>query len=148
MEVIMNDIQLKIEAVLKQKLTNQALIRMYYEIGSMMADFDSKQIKKTEQMLKEKYGVVIAFTERNFIHMIHFSQYDLDLLPKLENITWKNHLVILKENNLKLIDICLEYKPTKQELVQYIKNNKELKKHDTIELDDTLEELLNLQKRV
>ncbi len=144
----MNDIQLKIEAVLKQKLTNQALIRMYYEIGSMMADFDSKQIKKTEQMLKEKYGVVIAFTERNFIHMIHFSQYDLDLLPKLENITWKNHLVILKENNLKLIDICLEYKPTKQELVQYIKNNKELKKHDTIELDDTLEELLNLQKRV
>ncbi len=56
----MNDIQLKIEAVLKQKLTNQALIRMYYEIGSMMADFDSKQIKKTEQMLKEKYGVVIA----------------------------------------------------------------------------------------
>ena len=70
----MNDIQLKIEAVLKQKLTNQALIRMYYEIGSMMADFDSKQIKKTEQMLKEKYGVVIAFTERNFIHMIHFSQ--------------------------------------------------------------------------
>jgi hypothetical protein len=144
----MNDIQLKIEAVLKQKLTNQALIRMYYEIGSMMVDFDSKQIKKTEQMLKEKYGVVIAFTERNFIHMIHFSQYDLDLLPKLENITWKNHLVILKENNLKLIDICLEYKPTKQELVQYIKNNKELKKHDTIELDDTLEELLNLQKRV
>lgn len=144
----MNDIQLKIEAVLKQKLTNQALIRMYYEIGSMMADFDSKQIKKTEQMLKEKYGVVIAFTERNFIHMIHFSQYDLDLLSKLENITWKNHLVILKENNLKLIDICLEYKPTKQELVQYIKNNKELKKHDTIELDDTLEELLNLQKRV
>ena len=109
----MNDIQLKIEAVLKQKLTNQTLIRMYYEIGSMMADFDSKQIKKTEQMLKEKYGVVIAFTERNFIHMIHFSQYDLDLLPKLENITWKNHLVILKENNLKLIDICLEYKPTK-----------------------------------
>ena len=99
-------------------------------------------------MLKEKYGVVIAFTERNFIHMIHFSQYDLDLLPKLENITWKNHLVILKENNLKLIVICLEYKPTKQELVQYIKNNKELKKHDTIELDDTLEELLNLQKRV
>ena len=133
----MNDIQLKIEAVLKQKLTNQALIRMYYEIGSMMADFDSKQIKKTEQMLKEKYGVVI-----------HFSQYDLDLLPKLENITWKNHLVILKENNLKLIDICLEYKPTKQELVQYIKNNKKLKKHDAIELDDTLEELLNLQKRV
>ena len=51
----MNDIQLKIEAVLKQKLTNQALIRMYYEIGSMMADFDSKQIKKTEQMLKEKF---------------------------------------------------------------------------------------------
>ncbi len=144
----MNDIQLKIEAVLKQKLTNQALIRMYYEIGSMMADFDSKQIKKTEQMLKEKSGVVIAFTERNFIHMIHFSQYDLDLLPKLENITWKNHLVILKENDLKLIDICLEYKPTKQELVQYIKNNKELKKHDAIELDDTLEELLNLQKRV
>lgn len=144
----MDSIEMKIEAVLKKQLDNESLIEMYYEIGNLIRTYNSKQLKILVQSLKQKYGVVIAFTERNFVNMIHFSLYKIELLPALKKITWKNHLVILKQNDESLIDLCLEYKPTKYELVQYIKNKKPLKKHQEIELDDTLEELLQLQKEL
>lgn len=144
----MYNVEKQIEAVLNQELTNQKLIEMYYQIGSFIQEYQPKQIKELERYLKNKYGVVIAFTERNLINMIHFSNLNPSLLSKLKDITWKNILVILKENDESLIDLCLKYKPTKQELLNYLKNNKELKENLQLELDDTLEELWKLQSEV
>lgn len=144
----MYNVEKQIEAVLNEKLTNQKLIEMYYQIGSLIQQYQPKQIKELELYLKNKYGVVIAFTERNLINMIHFSNLNSDLLSKLKDITWKNILVILKENDKSLIDVCLKYKPTKQELLNYLKNNKDLKMNSELELDDTLEELWKLQSEV
>ena len=75
--------------------------------------------------------------------MLEFTKYQN--IDKLKNITWKNILVILKHND-DLIDICLKYKPTKYELLDYIKNKTKLKEKKEIELDDMLEELLKLKE--
>lgn len=144
----MYNVEKQIEAVLNENLTNQKLIGMYYQVGSLIKEYQPKQIKDLELYLKNKYGVVIAFTERNLINMIHFSNLNPNLLSKLKDITWKNILVIMKENDESLIDLCLKYKPTKQELLNYLKNNKELKLNLQLELDDTLEELWKLQSEV
>lgn len=144
----MNNIEKQIDAVLNKKITNESLIRMYYEIGNKIKNYTAKELKELELKLKYKYGVVIAFTDRNFIHMIHFSNYSDKLLPKFEKITWKNILVIMKEKDDSLIDICLEYKPTKQELINYIKKKSVLKKNKELEMDDTLDELIRLQRKV
>lgn len=144
----MYNVEKQIEAVLNQELTNENLIEMYYQIGSLICEYHLKQIKELELYLKQKYGVVIAFTERNLLNMIHFSKMSPNLIPKLKQITWKNILVILKEKDETLIDLCLKYKPTKQELLNYLKTKKTLKENSQIELDDTLEELLKLQNKV
>ena len=144
----MNNIEKQIDAVLNKKITNESLIRMYYEIGNTIKNYTSKELKELELKLKYKYGVVIAFTDRNFIHMIHFSNYSNKLLPEFEKITWKNILVIMKEKDDSLIDICLEYNPTKQELINYIKKESSLKKNMELEMDDTLDELIRLQRKV
>ena len=70
--------------------------------------------------------------------------YDLPNVLKFEKITWKNILVIMK-NQIDLIDLCIKYKPSKNELIDYIKNKKQLVLNKELELDDTLEELIKLK---
>ena len=140
----MNDIYYIIENTLIKKIDNASIIDMYYQIGLKLKK-DKLSSKEIAFYLKQKYGIVIAFTERNLNNMIKFSLYDTSLLPKLKKITWKNILVIMK-NDDKLIDICIEYNPTKYQLIDYIKKGKELVKNEKLELDDTLEELKKLQK--
>ena len=139
MDKIDNIIQKYIEDI-----DNEKQIMMYYQIGSYIKE-NNLNVKNVSLYLKDKYGIVIAFTDRNLNNMIKFSNYSKELLKKLKKITWKNILVIMK-NNDELIDICLKYKPTKQQLEEYINHNKKLEKNDIIELDDTLEELINLRK--
>lgn len=140
----MNDIYYIIESTLAKKIDNASIIDMYYQIGLILRNNRLKS-KDTSFNLKQRYGIVIAFTERNLNNMIKFSSYDISYLPKLKKITWKNILVIMK-NNDELIDICLEYNPTKQQLIDYIRKEKQLVKNESIEFDDTLEELIKLQK--
>lgn len=137
----------KIDYIIKKyidKINNEKQIAMYYEIGSFIKQ-NKLNVKNIDLFLKDKYGIVIAFTDRNLNNMVKFSRYDKKQLEKLKKITWKNILLIMK-NSDELIDICLEYKPTKQQLEEYINHHKKLKKNDIIELDDTLEELMNLRK--
>jgi hypothetical protein len=131
-----------IQETFQKELNNAMLIDMYYKIGKLIND---KKIDKKllEQFLKEKYGVVIAFTERNFKFMTIFSNIPETELDKYKLLPWKLIIVLLKRKDL--IDLCLEYHPTKYQLENYIKNNKKLEKNDYFELDDTLEELKKLQ---
>lgn len=139
----MEHIQYLIETYL-DNIDNQKQITMYYNIGLYIRTH-KLNTKELELFLKDKYGIVIAFTERNLNNMVKFSNYNKTKLSKLVNITWKNILVIMKYSD-DLIDICLEYKPTKYQLENYIKNNKQLQKNDIIELDDTLDELKKIRK--
>lgn len=142
----MDEIYEIINKKLNSTLDNSKLIEMYYEVGLVIS---SKNIntKQLALFLKNKYGVNVVFSQRNLNNMVKFSNYNPFLLDKLKLITWKNILVLMKEDN-DLIDICIKYKPTKKELVEYIKTGKELKINKEIELDDTLEELLKLQKKI
>lgn len=124
-------------------IDNKNQINMYYEIGKYI-DENNLNYKEIELYLRKYYGLVIAFTERNLKNMVRFSKYNENLLKKLEQITWKNILVIMKNSN-DLIDICIKYKPTKKELIDYIKNKKPLTINEFLEIDDTLEELIKLK---
>lgn len=125
-------------------IDNKKQINMYYEIGHYIKE-NNIDIKKLTLYIRENLGLTIAFTDRNLNNMIKFSNYNKSLLNKLEQITWKNILVIMKHDE-SLIDLCIKYKPTKQELEDYINIHKKLKNNDIIEMDDTLEELINLRK--
>lgn len=125
-------------------IDNKKQINMYYEIGCYIKE-NNIDIKKLALYIRENLGLTIAFTDRNLNNMIKFSNYNKSLLNKLEQITWKNILVIMKHDE-SLIDLCIKYKPTKQELEDYINIHKKLKNNDIIEMDDTLEELINLRK--
>ncbi len=122
-------------------IDNSKQIDMFYEIGKKINDLKINK-KDLELFIRGKYGLSIAFTDRNLSNMVKFSKYDKKLLNQFEQITWKNILVIMKYD-ISLIDICLKYKPTKYELLDYI-NNKKIKKNDIIEEDDTLIELKNM----
>lgn len=142
----MDEIYIIIEGILKQNITNDILISMYYQIGKVIK---KKKIntKELELYLKEKYGLVIAFSQRNLNNMTKFSNYNEEQLEKLKKITWKNILVIMKYDD-SLINICIKYNPTKLELENYIKTNKKLKQNPNLELDDTLEEIKKLKENM
>ena len=138
------DIVEKIIEKYLNNINNEKQIQMFYEIGNIIRS-NNINVIELSLYLKKQYGVVIAFTDRNLNNMIKFSNYDKSLLNKLKQITWKNILLIMK-NNQDLIDICIKYKPTKKELEDYINKDKKLKKNDIIELDDMLEELKNIRR--
>lgn len=138
----MNKVKDLIDNYLNDRFTNSKQIELFYKIGKIIKE-NNIDLKKLELYLKEYYGVVISFTERNLKSMLEFTKYQN--IDKLKNITWKNILVILKHND-DLIDICLKYKPTKYELLDYIRNKTKLKEKKEIELDDMLEELLKLKE--
>ena len=50
----MNNIEKQIDAVLNKKITNESLIRMYYEIGNTIKNYTSKELKELELKLKYK----------------------------------------------------------------------------------------------
>lgn len=139
----MNNIKKTIDKYLSSTITNEKQIELFYKIGQYIKE-NNIEIKKLELYLKDNYGVVISFTERNLKNMLEFTKYkDIN---KLKNITWKNILVIMK-NNDNLIDICLKYKPTKYELLDYIKNGK-IKENKQIEQDDMLKELKKIKEEL
>ena len=140
----MNDIYYIIESTLSKTIDNASIIDMYYQIGIKIKE-KKLNLKEVEYLLKQRYGIVIALTERNLNNMVKFSDYDISLLAKLKKITWKNILVIMK-NEENLIEICLKYNPTKQQLVDYVKKGRNLIFNENIELDDTVEELRKLKK--
>ncbi len=140
----MNEIKIVIDKYLKKKIDNSTLIQMYYEVGCIIKDNDLN-LTELELFLKHTYGLVIAFTKRNLLNMVKLSNQDTNTISKLKKITWKNCLVLLN-GHLDLIDLVIEYNPTKQELLNYIKENKIFVKNEFLEHDDTLEEMIELSK--
>lgn len=141
----MNKVDEIIQKAFQQELDNEKLIDMYYKIGKLIKK-EKIDKKNLELFLKEKYGIVIAFTERNLNYMVLFSGITLKELDKYKLLPWKIIIVLLKRKDL--IDLCLLYRPTKQQLENFIKNNKPLVQNKCFELDDTLEELRELQAKL
>jgi len=142
----MDEIHKIIKNNLNKNINNELLISMYYQIGLTIKN-KNINTKELELFLKSKYGLLITFSQRNLNNMLKFSEYSEKQLKKLQKITWKNILVIMKYDD-SLIDICIKYNPTKLELEKYIKQNKTIKYNENIELDDTLEEIKKLKKNM
>lgn len=141
----MNKVDEIIQKTFQHELNNEKLIDMYYKIGKLIKK-EKIDKKNLELFLKEKYGIVIAFTERNLNYMVLFSGITLKELDKYKLLPWKIIIILLKRKDL--IDLCLLYRPTKQQLENFIKNNKPLVQNKCFELDDTLEELRELQAKL
>ena len=84
----MKEILNKIDTFLKFEITNELLIKLYYEIGSILINKDEEFIEKLENKLKLKYGIIIGFTKRNFINMIDF--YKNKSYEENKNKLWKD----------------------------------------------------------
>ena len=82
MDKIDNIIQKYIEDI-----DNEKQIMMYYQIGSYIKE-NNLNVKNVSLYLKDTYGIVIAFTDRNLNNMIKFSNYPKESLKKLK----KNNL--------------------------------------------------------
>ncbi len=97
-------INLYITNVLSHEISNEDVILLYYKIGSYLVEkqLQSRELKILERELQTIYGIVIGFTVRNFISMIHFYQmYSNQNLEMLKHISWNEHLKILKEKDMK-----------------------------------------------
>lgn len=140
-------IQELIENTLKNKLTNFELIQLYYQIGKILKETKDKNLMELEMELKKEYGIIIGFSRRNFINMMHFYEfYKNDNLITLGKIFWKNHLVILNQKNKDLIPICIDYSLNIEELEHYIKTKEVKKINSNLNSNDSLLELVSLQK--
>lgn len=119
------------------------IIEIYYNIGKYILN-EHKNIYEIEDILREKYGLLIGFTRRNLNNMLKFyktySKYDIN---KLKKIPWNLHLIIMKqEEKEKLINYCLNYNISKENLNKIIKNGFDIKytskneiKSDTVTLE-------------
>lgn len=94
-------------------------INMFYDIGEYIVK-ENINIDEIELYLKNKYGIVIAFTKRNLKNMILlYNKYDKNNLSELKKYDWLKITQILKNKKIN----------------NYVNNN-------------TLEELKKLKKRI
>lgn len=87
-------------------INNESLISLYYQIGSYLCNhhIPVSNLKILEWELKNQYGVIIGFTKRNFISMMHFyDTYSKSNLAYLKWISWHQHLYLLKKNQRKFV---------------------------------------------
>lgn len=109
---------------------SELLIDIYYSIGKYICnDNNYKVIYEIEEILRNRYGLIIGFTRRNLNNMYKFyktyKNYDVNKLKKIE---WDIHLIILKQDNKEeLIDYCLNYNIDKNNLKKIIKRGFDLK---------------------
>ena len=111
---------------------SKKLVEIYYDIGKYLYNNKNKSYKiiyDTEQLLRNKYGLLVGFSRRNLNNMLKFyetySSYDI---KKLREINWNNHLIIMKQNNKdELINYCLKYNIDKENLKKIIKSGFNLK---------------------
>ena len=152
MNEIINIINKKLEKNLNYKKTSEDLIEIYFVIGNYLeqSKLGYETIYKLEELLRNKYGLVIGFTKRNLLNMIKFYQtYNTYSLDDLKQVTWNKHLLILKQNNKKeLLDYCIKYNISKKSLEKIIKNGFNIEYIDkkTIEDDNMTLEFICLKK--
>lgn len=128
MDKIIKKIDNLINDNLKYNELYPKLIEIYFEIGSYLFNnknkFNYKIIYDTEQKLRNRYGLLIGFSRRNLNNMIKFYEtyhdYNIDILKK---INWDKHLIIMKQQNKnELMEYCINYNITNNNLRKIIKN--------------------------
>lgn len=133
------EIQTYILDVLKKPVDNRILIDLYYKIGGYLSQKNLKthELKILEWRLQEQFGIVIGFTKRNFISMIHFyNMYSSSELPLLIQMSWRQHLTLLK---------IKEKDKRNQMLKMHVLNNQNQK---MIPVDSVLIEIRQLQEKI
>lgn len=140
-------IQKLIEDTLKNEITNSNLIELYYQIRKILIQTKNKNLMELEMELKKEYGIIIGFSRRNFINMMKFYEfYKKDNLSLLKTIPWKNHLVILRQKDKNLLNICIDYSLNIEELEHYIKTKEVKRINSNLDSNDSLLEFISLQK--
>lgn len=111
----MNKIIDIINTFLKSNITNEKLIKMYYDIGKILSNKDEKYIEKLEYKLKIKYGIIIGFTKRNLINMINF--YKSNTYLENKNKLWKDiiNMNYTKTNKNYVLEEMIELKKKVEE---------------------------------
>lgn len=109
-------------------IVKEELIEIYYELGKYLY-IKKSNIDKVENILRNKYGLLIGFTKRNLKNMYNFykiyKDYDIN---KIKKINWDTHLLIMKKDNKdELINLCIKYNITKHNLEKIIKNGFDIK---------------------
>lgn len=109
-------------------IVKEELIEIYYELGKYLY-IKKLNIDKVENILRNKYGLLIGFTKRNLKNMYNFykiyKDYDIN---KIKKINWDTHLLIMKKDNKdELINLCIKYNITKHNLEKIIKNGFDIK---------------------
>ncbi len=120
-------IELYISHTLCHPINNGALISLYYRIGSYLCNHHIlvSTLKILEWEIKSQYGIVIGFTKRNFIFMMHFYRtYSKSNLAYLKWISWHQHLYLLNKNQRKFVlmkySVCKKIKCRKK-CISFIK---------------------------
>lgn len=98
-------------------INNGLLVSLYYQIGSYLCNhhISSSTLRILEWELKNQYGVVIGFTKRNLLWMMHFYHaYSKSNLEYLKWISWHQHIHLLKKKtNQRKFVIMRSFSPKK-----------------------------------
>lgn len=153
----MNEIIKKIDDLFNEELnyeqTSKNLIDIYYMIGKYLSvnktQFKYKNIYELEELLRNKYGLIIGFTRRNLMNMVTFYEtYKDKNINELNKVSWNKHLLILKQNNKEeLLNYCIEYNINKKELEKIIKKGFDIKNisNKYLEEDNMTLEIISLK---
>ena len=147
MEEILN----KIDKILEDKkdylYVKEEIIVVYFMIGKYLDKKNYNAVYQVEDILRKKYGLLIGFSRRNLNNIIKFysiyKNYDINIIKK---ISWNLHLIIMKQKNKdELLEYCLKYNLTKNDLNKIIKKGFDTKyiSHN-VEKDIVTLEIMNL----
>lgn len=85
---------------LNNEITMINLLNMFYDIGELIIKKNVDLIE-LELYLKNKYGIIISFTKRNFKNMILlYNKYEKNELEKLKEYDWNQIIQILKKQKV------------------------------------------------
>ena len=147
----MEEILKKINKILEDKkdylYVKEEIIVVYFMIGKYLDKKNYNAVYQVEDILRKKYGLLIGFSRRNLNNIIKFysiyKNYDINIIKK---ISWNLHLIIMKQKNKdELLEYCLKYNLTKNDLNKIIKKGFDTKyiSHN-VEKDIVTLEIMNL----
>ena len=147
MEEILNKINKILEDKKDYLYVKEEIIVVYFMIGKYLDKKNYNAVYQVEDILRKKYGLLIGFSRRNLNNIIKFysiyKNYDINIIKK---ISWNLHLIIMKQKNKdELLEYCLKYNLTKNDLNKIIKKGLDTKyiSHN-VEKDIVTLEIMNL----
>lgn len=125
MDKILNKID-KLFMLKKYQLIQESLIEIYFELGRYL---ENNNLNDVQNLLRERYGLLIGFSRRNLKNMQKFySLYKDKDINFLKKISWDNHLIIMKKDNKEeLMNYCINYNIDRNNLKKIIRNGFDIK---------------------